>query len=186
MTINKYARTLLWGANIWYFGEGMLGPLLAVYTERIGGDLLDITWAWAIFLIATGVCYIIFGRLLNGSRNLPQIIVLGYVLNAILTFGYIFVETPQQLFIIQAALGVAEAICSPAWDTLYARNLDEQNDTYAWGLSTGQSQLITGVATLCGGFIVHYMSFATLFILMGIVQLLAALVQGRLLYLKRA
>ena len=29
------------GANIWYFGEGMMGPLFAVFTDRVGGDTLS-------------------------------------------------------------------------------------------------------------------------------------------------
>lgn len=55
MELNKLSRILLLGANIWYFGEGMLGPLLAIFTEKVGGDIMDITWAWAVFLIVTGV-----------------------------------------------------------------------------------------------------------------------------------
>lgn len=31
-------------------GEGMPDPLFAVFAQRIGGKILDITWAWAIQL----------------------------------------------------------------------------------------------------------------------------------------
>ena len=37
MALNKNLKILLYGGNIWYFAEGMLGPLFAVFTERIGG-----------------------------------------------------------------------------------------------------------------------------------------------------
>lgn len=187
MQLSKFTKILLWGANIWFFGEGLLGPLLAVFTEKIGGDILDISWAWATFLIATGVCYIITGRLINGKPIKTKVIVMiiGYGLNAIFTFCYLFVSNPEQLFIIQACLGVSEALGSPTWDSLYAKSLNEKNDGYAWGLAGGQSQIVTGIAILFGGFMVYYLSFEFLFISMGIIQVIATLVQARILLFKK-
>jgi len=89
------------------------------------------------------------------------------------------------LFLVQAGLGVAEAIGTPAWDALYAKNLDEELDSYAWGLSTGQSQIVTGVAFGLGGLITHYISFQALFITMGFIQIAAAMVTSKLLFLKK-
>ncbi|MFW5719419.1 MAG: hypothetical protein ACOCXT_00120 [Candidatus Dojkabacteria bacterium] len=53
---NKPLLLLLIAGNIWYFGEGMFGPLLAVFAERIGGDLLDITWVWATLIAKHALC----------------------------------------------------------------------------------------------------------------------------------
>ena len=184
MRLSKTTKILLWGANVWFFGEGLLGPLLAVFTEKIGGDILDISWAWAIFLIVTGICYVITGRLISGKPYKAKVMVLGYGLNAIFTFGYLFVSTPVHLFIVQACLGVSEAIGSPTWDSLYAKSLDDSHDGYAWGLAGGQSQIVTGIAILIGGFLVYYLSFNVLFITMGIIQVIATVVQARLLYIK--
>ena len=43
MSFSRTARILLLGANIWYFGEGMMGPLFAVFAEKVGGDILKST-----------------------------------------------------------------------------------------------------------------------------------------------
>lgn len=186
MTLTKTGKILLLGANIWYFGEGMMGPLFAVFAEKIGGDILDITWAWATYLIITGVFYIIVGKLLNNKNYKEKVMVLGYVLNAIFTFCYLFVSSPVQLFIVQAGLGVAEAIGTPAWDALYAKNLPDKMDSYAWGLSTGQSQIVTGLAFGFGGLITHFISFEALFITMGSLQIIAAIVTSQLLFINKA
>ncbi|MFM9911147.1 MAG: MFS transporter, partial [Chitinophagaceae bacterium] len=167
MQLSKATKILLIGANLWYFGEGMLGPLFAVFAERVGGDILDITWAWAIYLVMTGICYIIVGKLINGKTYKEKVMVFGYALNAVLTFGYLFVSSPWHLFFVQAGLGIAEAIVTPAWDALYARNMNALHDTFAWGLATGQSQIVTGIAIVCGGLIIHFISFNALFITMG-------------------
>lgn len=184
MNLSRTAKILLLGANIWYFGEGMMGPLFAIFAEKVGGDILDITWAWATYLVITGIMYILVGKLLNGKAYKEKVMVFGYALNALFTFGYLFVSNPTQLFIVQAGLGLAEAIGTPAWDSLYAKNLTDDMDSYAWGLSTGQSQIVTGVAFGIGGLITHFISFEVLFITMGVIQLVAAVVTAQLLFKK--
>lgn len=185
MTLTKTAQILLLGANIWYFGEGMMGPLFAVFAEKVGGDILDITWAWATYLVITGLLYIVVGKILNNKAYKAKVMVAGYMLNAVFTFCYLLVDSPLKLFLVQAGLGVSEAIGTPAWDALYAKNLDEEMDSYAWGLSTGQSQIVTGIAFGLGGLITHFISFEALFITMGFIQVAAALVTSRLLFMDR-
>jgi MFS family permease len=184
MVFSRTTRILLLGANIWYFGEGMMGPLFAVFGEKVGGDILDITWAWSTYLVITGLVYILVGKLLNGKEYKEKVLVLGYALNALFTFGYLFVKSPMHLFIVQAGLGISEAIGTPVWDSLYAKNLHQELDSYAWGLSTGQSQIVTGVAFGLGGIITHFISFEVLFITMGIIQVVAAIVTAQLLFIK--
>ncbi|TAL43481.1 MAG: MFS transporter [Chitinophagaceae bacterium] len=184
MKLSRNVRLLLLGANIWYFGEGMMGPLFAVFAEKVGGDILDITWAWATYLIITGLFYILVGKLLNNKTYKVKVMVLGYILNALLTFGYLLVDSPFTLFLVQAGLGIAEAIGTPAWDALYAKNLEDNLDSYAWGLSAGQSQIVTGIAFGIGGVITHFISFNALFITMGIIQIAAAIVTAQLLFSK--
>ena len=159
----------------------MLGPLYAIFTERIGGDILDITWAWSAYLICPGLCYILGGKLFNRKKHKAKLLFTGYLLNALLTFCYLLVDTPIELFLVQIGLGVAEAIGTPVWDALFAASLTKEHDTYAWGLSTGQSQLVSGIAFAVGGLLAYYYSFDLLFIIMGCVQVVAAGVVFRLM-----
>jgi MFS family permease len=186
VSFNKISKILLLGANIWYFGEGMLGPLFAIFTEKVGGDILDITWAWSTYLVCTGIFYIVIGKLVNRKAYKTQILVLGYSLNALFTFGYLFVSNPLQLFFVQVGLGIAEALGSPIWDSLYAKSISDEHDTYAWGLSTGQSQIVTGLAFALGGALTEIFSFKVLFVVMGIIQIIAAVVTSRLLFVKKS
>ncbi len=181
MHLNKNIKVLLYGANIWYFGEGMLGPLFAIFTERIGGDIFEITWAWATYLIVTGVFYIVVGKAIDGKGSKEKVMILGYALNALFTFGYLFVSSPWHLFIVQAGLGVAAALATPTWNALYAKHEDKKHDIFEWGLAGGEAQIIIGVAVIVGGLIVNYVSFQALFITMGTIQIIATLYQARIL-----
>lgn len=171
--MNSKIRALLGADVIWFFGEGLLGPLFAVFTERIGGDVLDITWAWATYLIVTGILIVVVGKLSDTKISKEKLIFAGYFLNAILTFMYLFVGSPVQLLILQAGLGIAAALATPTWDALYAKHEDRKSAGLTWGLADGMSEFFSGVAILLGGFIVVYWSFSALFIIMGCIQIIA-------------
>lgn len=173
-------RLLLLASSLWYFSEGLLGPLFAVFTERIGGDVLDITGAWAAYLIASGIAYPVFGHLVNNTRWKFRVIVIGYALNTVFTFSYLLVSNTTQLLLVQIGLGIAEAISTPSWDAYYATHIERTDDTLAWGIASGHTQFISGIAIAIGGLIAQYVSFDALFLLMGCISLLATLVQARL------
>jgi len=103
--------------------------------------------------------------------------IIGYFLNAILTFCYLFVETPLQLLILQIGLGIAVALATPTWDALYSKYAEKNHRGYIWGLANGEAKIMTGSALILGGLIVSTFSFSTLFLIMGIIQTLSAVVQ---------
>jgi sugar phosphate permease len=174
-------RILLIGSNLWYVGEGMFGPLLGIYSERIGGNVLDLTWAWSIYLFISGFCTLGIGALSDRWRSPGRLMVAGYALNALCTFAYLLVQTPLHLLLVQAALGVASALANPTWNVLYAAYTPPQRAGSFWGAAHGQSYLITGVAILLGGYIVYLGSFTLLFLVMGCIQVLATIYQSQIL-----
>ena len=105
----------------------------------------------------------------------------GYALNAIFTFGYLWVETPFHLFFVQAGLGLAAALATPTWNALYSEDEDPKHSGFVWGLADGDYRFVTGVAILIGGAIINYFSFRELFLTMGFIQILATLYQVRVL-----
>lgn len=163
----------------------MLGPLFAVFTERIGGDVFDITWAWATYLMVTGILYIVVGKIIDGKDSKAKVMVIGYALNALVTFGYLFVSTRWHLLLVQVGLGVAAALASPAWNALYAKHKDKKHDVFEWGLAGGEANIITGIAIIIGGLVVSYFSFAALFVAIGIIQVIATIYQAQILFSKK-
>lgn len=172
-------RVLLISSTIWFFGEGMLGPLFAVFAERIGGDILDISWAWAAYLIVQGIFMMFVGAFSDHKRRKEKLMLAGYSLNALLTFTYLLVDTPEKLFLVSIGLGVAAALATPTWDALYAAHEDRKKGGRTWGIADGMATLMTGFAIVLGGYIVSEYSFSALFVSMGFVQVLAVLYQWR-------
>ena len=185
MPLNKTLRILLIASSLWYFGEGLFGPLFAVFAEKVGGNILDVTWAWSIYLVIAGLMYVLVGRQINKSNYKEEVMVFGYFLNAVFTFGYMLVNSTTSLFLIQIGIGIAEAISTPTWDALFASNMSDTKNTFHWGIATGHTQFMSGIAIAIGGLITYYISFNMLFIVMGIIQIAATITQARILYLKR-
>lgn len=162
------------------FGDGLLGPLFAVYTQNIGGSIFDITTAWAIFMIVTGVLTIIVGNWADHIGH-ERLLILGYALNALFTFAYLLVDTPFTLFIVQAGLGVSLALANPTWAALYDRYSNDKKDGSLYGAAYGHGNIATGVAALVGGLVVTKFSFQILFMLMGVLQIIATVLQIKIL-----
>ena len=66
--LSRSAKILLFASSLWYFGEGLFGPLFAVFAEKVGGDIMDITWAWSLYLIVTGISYVAIGKIFNRKK----------------------------------------------------------------------------------------------------------------------
>ncbi|VVB74216.1 Multidrug resistance protein MdtG [Candidatus Tiddalikarchaeum anstoanum] len=178
--MNNFLKKLLYGSYLWYFAEGLFAPLYAMFAEGIGGSVLDLTLAYSIYLIVGGLLYITFGKL-SDSKHTEKLIIIGYEINTVATFCLILVDSPLKLFIVEAMLGAASAIASPAWSTLYSKNLDEGKIGEEIGYSEGVPWIISGIAVILGGLIVNYIGYKALFLIMGVIQLSSTIIQRRVL-----
>lgn len=172
--LNSKIKSLLYADAFWFFGEGMLGPLFAIFAGRIGGDILEITWAWATYLIVAGILIMFIGHL-SDRVNKHKLVFYGYIFNAIFTFSYLLVNSPIHLFIVQIGLGISAAMATPTWNALYAQYGNKSQHGLEWGLADGTSQLFTGLSIIIGGLIVVNLSFNILFIVMGLIQMIAVI-----------
>jgi MFS family permease len=141
---------------------------------------LDLSWALAVFYIVSGIMYIVVGRYVDKNKKEKEIMILGYALNTLATFGYIFISTPFQLLILQAIFGLSSALATPAWNKIFAETENENNAGLLWGLNDGTSSIVLGFGVIIGGYIIYLYSFNVLFIIMGSISLWATIVQAQI------
>lgn len=198
----KQIRSLLLGNNVWNFGEAMFGPLLAVFTQRVGGGVLEITSISAAYIFTQGVFKIIFGAISDyRSKKVFDlkkkekdfllkkfILLLGFLLSIVFTFLYIFVSTPLQLLFIQIGLGISTALADPSWDSLYSyysvSNNKNKPSGLQWGIADGTPDLFIAIGVMLGGFVITSLDFKILFLLMGGIQIIAFLCQLPIIFNK--
>lgn len=180
--LSNGTKILLIGGGLWYFGEGMFGPLLAIFTERVGGDIFNISWAWAVYLAVYGILSIVVGYYSDKLFDKKVLMILGYGLNAVCTFAYLLVYDPITLLLVQAGLGVAAALATPTWNALFDELSSSDVDGFSWGMAEGVASIVTACSIIIGSLVVSLYSFQHLFIIMGTVQVVATVYQAKIFY----
>lgn len=144
----------------------MLGPIYALFVEKVGGDLMDASIAGGIFALVAGITTLISGKYSDRVKENELIVVVGY---AIMGFGfllYFWVSSVFFLFVVQAIIGLGEAIYSPAFDAVYSKHLDGHKSGTQWGAWESMNYFTAAVGAIAGGGLVTFFGFQTLFILM--------------------
>ena len=181
LLMNKNIKLLL-TANYWHtFGFTLLSPLYAIYvTQHLNGSEFEIGLSYSIYGFSAGILMIFAGRLEDTlAKYAKQILILGYLLVAMASFGYLLVETVQQLMVLQVFYALAVAIYVPMSKTLYSKHEDKGKESSEWAIMDGGNFLIIGTSALIGGFLLANYSFEVIFIGMGLSQLLAALLVAK-------
>ncbi|QQG43858.1 MAG: MFS transporter [Candidatus Roizmanbacteria bacterium] len=155
---------------------GMIAPIYAIFVERIGGDLLDASWAYFAFMMSTGVTIFLISHWEDKIKHKEKLIMLGYVLTVAGAMMYIFVFNQFTLIITQIVLGLAQAIKDPAYDALYSDYLDTGKKASEWGDWESMYYVATALAAILGGYIATVLGFRALFVGMAIFSIFSALV----------
>lgn len=170
------ARKILLSTEVVSTGTlGLLGPIYAIYVERIGGDILEVSGTYAIFALIHGGLVMLLGKLTDRVKEQKYFMSAGFLISAIGFLGYLFVKNLSQLVIVQTILGVAMAIMTPANYALYTKNLDRGKFATQWGTMEGIYYITQGLTAFIGGVIASWIGFGAIFIFMAGVSFLAGI-----------
>lgn len=169
--MNKELKILLTSFSLIILAGGLFGPLYAVFVENIGGGLISAGGAYSFFSISAGVLMFLMGKWEDRVKHQEKLVVVGYLLSSFGFLGYLFIDRPIELFIVQIILGVAEAMWMPAFDSLYTRNLDKGKFASEWGIWDSLYFIIGGISAAAGGVIAKMYGFKFLFVVMFLLSL---------------
>jgi len=161
--MNKIAKSLLITESFWIFGSGLFLPIFAIFSQRVGGDILDAGIAAGLFLIVTSTLEWPIGRLLDRFKE-KWFIVVDYFLEGLIFIGYAFVNSIWLLFILQVFLGIADAIGNPAWESLYDKNTTNKNSGRAWASAHMYPGYFSAIGILIGSALVKFYGFNLVFL----------------------
>ncbi len=154
---------------------GFFTPIFALYVVKLGGTIGDVGIATAIYYIAGGALMLLFRSFMNRRASLANWYILGNVLEAIAALLFIFVQSVLQFYIVQIVHAVATAFRVPSQRALYARLEDRGKEGSEWSVMEGGNFIILGLSAALGGAVVYYMDFGAVFLIMAVVQLIAAI-----------
>lgn len=177
---NKQIRILLATNGLILISGAMLGPIYALFVEKIGGDLLDASYAFGAYALAAGITTLISGKYADKLKENELIVVAGYIIMALAFFGYTLVNSIWSLLLVQVIIGLGEAIYSPAFDAVYSKHLDGHKSGREWGAWESINYFTTALGAVAGGFLVTFFGFNAMFVTMGFLSLFSAVYIFRL------
>ncbi len=163
---NRALRVLLITNGLVLIAGAMLGPIYALFVERIGGSLLDASLTAGIFALAAGVTTLIAGKYADNVKRKDLIVVLGYLVMGIGFVLYTFVNSIIFLFIVQVIIGFAEAFYSPAFDALFSGHTTKKRIGIEWGTWEAMDYFSVAFGAIAGGVIVTLAGFSAIFMIM--------------------
>ena len=164
--LNKALRILLLTNGMILIAGAMLGPIYALFVEKIGGDLLDASFTGGIFALVAGFTTLIAGRYADKIKENELIVVFGYLIMGLGFLLYTTVKSIWFLFFVQALIGFSEAVYAPAFDAIYSKQIIKDHVGRAWGVWEALNYFSSAIGMVMGGFIVYQFGFNTLFIMM--------------------
>jgi MFS family permease len=174
--MKKRLAILLWTSFFINLAAGLFGPLYAVFVEEIGGNLIHAGFAYSIFSIFSGGLIYFIGRWEDRFKHQENLLVASRFLACIAFFGYIFISNVYELYAIQLFLGIAFAIGSPAFSSLYSKNLQKGKYASQWGMWDSMYGVTVGISAIIGGYIAQFYGFRPLFVLMFIISVISFIV----------
>lgn len=156
---NKVLRTLFLYNGIFVLAGGLLGPLYALYVEKINVGVLPVSISWAVFLFSTTFFTYIISKRGDKFKHKRFLLASGYLVRAMCWFSMALISSIEQLIIIQFILGIGEALGSPAFDAIFSEHLDRNKhimDYSDWKvIATGFDVL----GTVLGGLLISRFGF---------------------------
>jgi MFS family permease len=163
---NKAIRVLLATNALILLASAMLGPIYAIFVEKIGGDLMDASIAGGLFAIAAGITTFLSGKYSDKTKENELVLVAGYLTIGFGFLLYIIANSIIFLFIAQIIIGFGDAIYSPAFDSIFTKHLNSHKSGKQWGAWEALNYFTTAIGAIIGGLVATKFGFTPLFIIM--------------------
>ncbi len=162
---NNIALKILFICNaIYLFAALLLGPLYAVYVQKIGGGVLLVSITTAVFYVSSTLFLILLARRGDGIKEKELLLSASYAIRGLGFLGLIFVNSSISLILIQILFGLGDALGTPIFNTLFAKHTIRKMEVLEYSDWALVSNLVMALGTIVGGFIVSGLGFNYLFV----------------------
>lgn len=146
------------------FGTMLFGPLYAVFVQNIGGGVQLISISAAAFYLSSAMFLWIVGKLGDRVKEKELMLAASYLIRAVGYLSFIVVSNALGLILLQVLFGLAEALGSPTFGSLFAKHLDGDMEVMEYAEWALIASLIMAVGALMGGYFVSALGFGLLFV----------------------
>ncbi len=161
-------------------GVGIIGPLLPVYTESLGATGVVVGVVFASFSISRGIVMPIIGRA-SDRRGRKVFIGTGLLAYSLVSLGYVWAGSPEQLIVVRLVHGAASGMIIPVAQA-YLGEIAPENEMGKWmGYLNAAFLTGFGFGPFIGGAVSDRFGMPAAYYLMGGLNMVAFLIAAVLL-----
>jgi len=153
---------------------GIVGPVYAIYFEKISGDLKDVGIIIGIYWIIVGILEIPFG-ILSDKVGKGKIFAIGGVLISISIFLYPLVSDLHQILIAQIIGAIGYSMQMPAFYALLADMTRKEKRGLEVGLVDSSWNIFYGIASIVSGILTSVFGYSFIFTIAGTLHLTSSI-----------
>lgn len=163
---NLLAFTLV--NSVWGVVYGMIGPFYAIYVAKVSGGFEKLGFAFSIMILVQAAASYYVGRYSDKLGRKPFLFTAAYM-DAVILFCYTIADQTYQIYILQAFLGITNAVSM----TIRGSLLADITKVEKRGLEIGRFNALVSIFTACGftlgGYLVKYFGLKSIFYLGAVV-----------------
>jgi MFS family permease len=185
--INPIVKFLIISDILVVGATAMMAPLFALYVENFisDGSAIVVSMAMGVFLIARSLLQIPIATFIDKVKGEKDDFILMFVFSVLMSLTpllYLVIDTPLQLYLVQALLGLFTAITYPSYMAIFTRHVDKNKEGTEWGIYYTMIDLGSAALAVMGGYVVEDFGFTHLIWLIVLVSMIGSLLLSPIKY----
>ena len=177
---NAKIRTLLLVHLISLMGFQVFVPVYALFASDVGASPAQTSLIWSYYSLMMAIAIFIMGKLEN-NYNKEKTLIIGYFLYAAGSYAFLLVHDLWSLIVVLSFNALVSGLVFPAYKTVFGRSEDKGRESEEWAWFDSSTMLAGAIGAGLGGVMIGFFGFNGLFLAMGTIQLIAAVVAWRYL-----
>lgn len=159
---SKSLRVFTIVSSIWGIVFGLIGPFYAVYVSNISGGMEKLGFAFSIMILVQAATSYFVGRYSDKLGRKPFLFVSAYT-DAGVLLGYTLATEAYHVYILQALLGITNAVSSTIRESLLADLTKKEKRGKEIGKFNSLVSIFAAIGLTLGGYVVKYYGLKSIF-----------------------
>lgn len=143
------------------FSQGIFTPVYAFFVQKIGGGILEASWAIGAYSIITGLGTILIHKTSWSQKNRLTLLWLGWLFWLLSIIVYAGMNNIYMMYLSQVLGALGVAMEEPIFNAELSQRASS-NLSVGWALFGGITEIFAGIAAIAGGVIATVYGFEVL------------------------
>mgnify|MGYP001773808934 CR=1 FL=1 len=157
---------------------GFVGPMYAIYFEKVTGNLIDVGLIIGLFWVVVGILELFAGNIVDKIGKGKSFFI-GGLLSSIAIISYPLARNSFELMLAEIVNAIGYSFHLPSFYALLAETTSKEKRGKEVSLIDAFWNVLYGISAIVSGMIIAMVGFSTIFGIAGIFNLLSSLLVGR-------